>query len=294
MKRNQGDLGQRTCRASHWLVLTVVVGCDGSTSTSDFGIVADVAGVCDGSSEINLSFTSVSGTPGTTYDAVMTRHGTRFLAINGTCTFYAFDGHSDPLGVWTPVATGVLSDASLTAVASELNVDLWANSDHAFLSTENPIVDATTNAFYVNGHYADCYSCNEVGQRLAESAMAVIDDLYAEGESYVSDEIDVLVFETVAVLADGWWLEWGSARSIDEFLRSRDGPPSNMGVVVSGSDAEWFLQSKRDFQERDLAVFPRQQEGVYVFDPAQYELFLGTVVPGMPELWAGYSNAANP
>lgn len=257
---------------------------------SDTAAVSIVDSICDGSSSVTLRFTFVEGEPpAATYDPVMSRHGKRFFAVDGSCTFYAYDGGSYPLGVWTPVIAGILSEVELSDISAALDLQRWLEIDSESLTGTSLTGVGSGYVFYVDGHEASCDVCNAVAADLALPAFDIISELYSAGyPNYEPGAVEVLVFELLNIVDYPWVTDWGSLLPVELFLRSRNDLPSNLGVVVDGSDATWFADTLLEYQARDLDIYPRRQEGIWIEEPPAYELYIGTVVPGLPEVWGAY------
>jgi hypothetical protein len=278
--------------AAGLLAACAPTGRDEGRSDTDTDPAIDIASsICDGSLDLTMRFSFVYGGPLAAYQPVMSRHGSRFLGIDGTCQFYAYDSGEYPLGPWTPVITGSLSASDMNDMSEALQWEQWLKLDDGSLTGTTPMLHGSGYIFYVDGHEASCEVCNAVADDLAQPVFDVISDLYDGGYSdYEPEAVEVLVYDLLNVVEYPWVVSWGAALPLEVFLRSRDAPPSELGIVVDGSDAPWFVETLGGFQERDLTVFPRaQQEGIWVEDPPGYELFIGTVVPGMPEVWGSYT-----
>lgn len=258
-----------------------------SHDTSDAPITIDPLALCDGSAAVKIRFAFFDGETPLASEPMMAKQGNRYLVVDGTCTFYAYDDAQYPLYQWTPVVSGHLEPSALMALAADLDLDAWAQSTSTTLEMPDGYTDHLGRVtFSVEGHEAECSRCTEEGLELLQRAYDTIEALYSTAAPFLAPTLEALVFPPLRPdAAPGWSVPWGAAAPPEAFIGVRGLEPTvDLGVPVAEADHAWFADVQAGFQGRDIALWPRQQDGVdIVAEPgattASWELYVRSVVP---------------
>ena len=260
-----------------------------AVAPADPPVVIDPLALCDGTPDVKIRFAYYDGETPYASEPMMAKQGNRYIVVDGTCTFYAYDDGKYPLYAWSPVVSGQLAPDEMVALAADLGVDAWANATSA--SLEDPdgyTMHVSPLVFFVDGRYAECFQCTNEAVLMFRRAEDAIQALYLTAAPYVSPTLEALVFAPPPADAEpDWAAAWGASAPPETFIGVRGLERyADLGVVVPEADRAWFAAVQAGFQERDIATWPRRQAGIDIVAdpetaaPAEWELFVRSIVPG--------------
>jgi len=233
--------------------LLAIQGCASDQTDQDSGTPV----TCDGTGEpLSFAWWTLALDPQT--GSTLQANGFQWFQIDADCRFATYNGDTaDLLRAWRPVRTGVLADAELSELLTELQPTTW----HAF--TDNGAGAEFSHAEWTewtyNGQTTRCEGgCDDASTKAA--AIRWLRDLDARGEPHMPSDVRVAVFPSYTNIAEPWAISWGAESPLTRYLQS---PPqttefSDLGLEPTPEDLAWFLDEYTRFIERDVTGLPQE------------------------------------